>query len=151
MALVLGLDPSAVAKPKRPSKPYAMRLRSIDLANRLILVEVEGFSKPPPSNYFTMTDERKRHYVAQSIHCRLPLRSGARACELEIPIGYERHPLVSIELHVRGLHGRVIAVAGDQVRAAWSAAAEPQAVTPAAPTDAGVALDTGALRTDAGR
>lgn len=122
LALALALD--AAAKPKSSARPYALRLRSIDLVHRLILISVEGFAKPPPSNYFAMTDERQRHYVAQTIHCDPPAPSGVRDCELEIPLGYERHPLVSIELHLRGLHGRTVAVAGEEVSAAWAAAAQ---------------------------
>jgi hypothetical protein len=87
------------------------------------LVEVTGLAKAPPSNYFTMTDERDRHYVAQSIHCDAATEAGMRACELEIPSGYERHPLKALELHLRGLHGRVIAASADEIAAAWAAPA----------------------------
>jgi hypothetical protein len=149
-ALALGLALDVAAKPKTPAKPYAMRLRSIDLVHRLILVEVDGFTKPPPSNFFAMTDDRQRHYVAQTIHCDPPQPSGARDCELEIPLGYERHPLVSIELHVRGLHGRTVAVEGEPVKAAWAAALEAHEAPLAPPSDGGV-LDSGVPRADAGR
>jgi hypothetical protein len=44
------------------------------------------------------------------------------ACALEIPDGYERHALVSLELHLRGLHSRTIAVPADVVRSVWEAA-----------------------------
>lgn len=141
------------AEEEAPSKqPLAVHLRAIDLQHRLILVEVDGFTKPPPANYFTMTDERDRHYIAQTIHCDPPFPSGTRACELEIPLGYERHPLKTLELHKGGLHGKVIAVAPDEVRAAWQAAQEAHAppVEGPAPSDGGV-LDSGVSRTDAGK
>ncbi len=138
---------------EEPSKqPMALHLRAIDLPHRLILVEVDGFSKPPPANYFTMTDERDRHYIAQTIHCDPPFPSGTRACELEIPLGYERHPLRTLELHKGGLHGKVIAVAADEVRAAWQAAEEAHAppTEGPSPSDGGV-LDSAVSRTDAGK
>lgn len=153
------LATAASAKKKKPAaaeatpkQPLAVHLRAIDIGHRLILVEVDGFAKPPPANYFTMTDERDRHYIAQTIHCDPPFPSGTRACELEIPLGYERHALKSLELHVKGLHGKVIAVAPDEVRAAWQAAIEahaPPTVGPAA-VDGG-AIDSGTPGTDADR
>lgn len=141
-------------KAEEPKQPMAIHLRAIDLTHRLILVEVDGSAKPPPANYFTMTDERGRHYIAQTIHCDAPFPSGTRACELEIPVGYERHPLVKLELHVSGLHSDTVAVAPDEVRAAWAAAEEahapPVTSTDAAAGDGGV-LDSSAPGTDAGK
>jgi hypothetical protein len=122
-ALVAG---AALAKPKEsaPRQPQALRLRGIDLGHRLVLIQVDGFPKPPAANLFTMTDERERHFIAQTVHCDPPLPSGTRDCELEIPDGYERHPMVSLELHLRGLHSRTIAIAPKDIAAAWSAAVE---------------------------
>ena len=103
-----------------------------------------------------MTDDRQRHYIAQSIHCDPPFPSGTRACELEIPVGYERHPITSLELHLRGLHGKVIAVGADEIRAAWAAAEQahlPPTFAPGVPdggfppADMAVAPDLGAPST----
>jgi hypothetical protein len=126
--------------------PPALHLRAIDLAHRLALVEVAGVTKSPPANYFTMTDDRQRHYIAQSIHCDPPFPSGARACELEIPLGYERHPLTSLELHLRGLHGKAVAVPTDEIRSAWAAAEQAHAP----PTFASGVPDGGAPAADMG-
>ena len=131
-------------------QPLGLHLRGIDLVHRLILIEVDGFAKAPPSNYFTMTDDRGHHYIAQTIHCDPPFPSGTRACELEIPEGYERHPLQALELHKGGLHGRPILVEPKEVKAAWVAAEQAHAPpTSESPTDGGV-LDSGVTRTDAG-
>ena len=116
-------------------------------------------TKAPPSNYFTMTDDRGHHYIAQTIHCDPPFPSGTRACELEIPAGYERHPLQALELHKGGLHGRPIVVEPKEVKAAWvrggagARAADERIVDGRRRrrrTDVGV-LDSGVSRTDAGR
>jgi len=145
-------------------QPLAIHLRGIDLVHRLILIEVDGMSKAPPSNYFTMTDDRGHHYIAQTIHCDPPFPSGTRACELEIPAGYERHPLQALELHKGGLHGRPILVEPKEVKAAWVAAeaahapptsesatgTAPTAATATTTRDGGV-LDSGVSPTDAGR
>ena len=157
---VVAVAAIASAKGKAPStkQPLALHLRGIDLVHRLILVEVDGLTKAPPSNYFTMTDERGHHYIAQTIHCDPPFPSGTRACELEIPAGYERHPLQQVELHKGGLHGRPIIVEPKEVKAAWLAAEQAHAPPTAesstgavsAPTDGGV-LDSGVPRTDAGK
>jgi hypothetical protein len=131
-------------------QPLAIHLRGIDLVHRLILIEVDGMSKAPPSNYFTMTDDRGHHYIAQTIHCDPPFPSGTRSCELEIPAGYERHPLQQLELHKGGLHGRPILVEPKEVKAAWVAAEAAHAPpTSESATDGGV-LDSGVTRTDAG-
>lgn len=166
LALALGglVATAALAKTKTKrdrepasKQPLGLHLRGIDLVHRLILIEVDGFPKPPPSNYFTMTDERGHHYIAQTIHCDPPFPSGTRACELEIPTGYERHPLQSLELHRGGLHGKTLTVDAKEVKAAWVAAeqahAPPTAESGAAtggPADGGV-LDSGVTRTDAGK
>ena len=123
--LAVGAATMAWGKPTTKSAtakaPTTLHLRAFDRSRRLLLVEVTGLAKAPPSNYFTMTDERDRHYVAQSIHCDAPAETGVRACELEIPSGYERHPLKALELHLRGLHGRVVAASADEIKAAWAA------------------------------
>jgi hypothetical protein len=165
LALALSLSALALAKKKKThaeeptsKQPLGIHLRGIDLVHRLILIEVDGFTKPPPSNYFTMTDDRGHHYIAQTIHCDPPFPSGTRACELEIPAGYERHPLQGLELHKGGLHGRPIEVEATEVKAAWLAAEQAHAPPtsesatgePAAAPDGGV-LDSGVPRTDAGR
>lgn len=155
---VLAVAAVAAAKKETAKQPLALHLRGIDLQHRLIMIEVDGLAKAPPSNYFTMTDDRGHHYIAQTIHCDPPFPSGTRSCELEIPAGYERHPLTALELHKGGLHGKPIVVDPKEVKAAWAAAeqahAPPTAESPAegAPTatDGGV-LDSGAPRTDAGR
>ena len=162
-ALIAVLAVAAVAAAKKKDaattkQPLALHLRGVDLQHRLILIEVDGLSKPPPANYFTMTDDRGHHYIAQTIHCDPPFPSGTRSCELEIPAGYERHPLTAVELHKGGLHGKPIVVDPKEVKAAWAAAeqahapptAESSTAAAPAPTDGGV-LDSGAPRTDAGR
>jgi hypothetical protein len=159
--VAVGVAAAAWAKKKKegeaPRQPLALHLRGVDLVHRLILVEVDGMSKPPPSNYFTMTDDRGHHYIAQTIHCDPPFPSGTRACELEIPAGYERHPLEGLELHKGGLHGKPIIVDPKEVKAAWAAAEQAHApptdespgAAPVQPSDGGV-LDSGVRRTDAG-
>ena len=68
----------AVAKKKDAAsrQALAIHLRGVDLVHRLILIEVDGMAKAPPSNYFTMTDDRGHHYVAQTIHCDPPFPFG---------------------------------------------------------------------------
>lgn len=151
---------AALAKKKEKEaaskQPLALHLRGVDLGHRLLMIEVDGFTKPPPSNYFTMTDERGHHYIAQTIHCDPPFPSGTRACELEIPTGYERHPLQTLELHRGGLHGKTLSVDPKEVKAAWAAAeqahAPPTSESPptGAVADGGV-LDSGVTPTDPGK
>jgi hypothetical protein len=81
--------------------------------------------------------------------CQAPFPSGARACELDLPPGYERHRLVTVELHLHGLHGRTIEVPPAEVAAAWDAAEYARKEAPAAappepppPGDGGV-VDSG--------
>jgi hypothetical protein len=165
VAAIALLSAVALAKKKDASSSKASKqalgihLRGIDLVHRLILIEVDGLTKAPPSNYFTMTDERGHHYIAQTIHCDPPFPSGTRACELEIPAGYERHPLAELELHRGGLHGKPITVEPKEVKAAWLAAEQAHAPAtseastgeaPRATMDGGV-LDSGVTRTDPGK
>jgi hypothetical protein len=132
----------AKPKPKKSSSSSkaatALLLRAVDEAHPRVLVVFEGLTNPPPSNFFTLTDERGRHYIAQSIHCDPPFPSGTRPCELEIPLGYERHPLTTVELHRGGLHGRSVLAAPDEVRAAWAAAEQAHAPPTFVATPAGV-------------
>jgi hypothetical protein len=156
LAAALATATVALAKKKateaEPKQPLGLHLRAVDLGHRLILLEVDGFAKPPPSNFFTMTDDRGHHYIAQTIHCDPPFPSGTRSCELEIPAGYERHPMTGLELHVRGLNGRTITVPPEEVKAAWVAAetahAPPTSESP--PRDGGV-LDSSVPQTDLGK
>jgi hypothetical protein len=157
VALALGaVAATAMAKKaKEPAnkQPLGLHLRGVDLVHRLILIEVDGLAKPPPSNYFTMTDDRGRHYIAQTIHCDPPFPSGTRACELEIPAGYERHPLQTLELHRGGLHGKTLTVDPKEVKASWVAAEQahaPPTSESGQVADGGV-LDSGTVRTDAGK
>ncbi|MCU1279205.1 MAG: hypothetical protein JWM53_2751 [bacterium] len=157
IAAAIALASVALAKKKdAPAKQaLGIHLRGIDLVHRLLLIEVDGLAKAPPSNYFTMTDDRGHHYIAQTIHCDPPFPSGTRACELEIPAGYERHPLAALELHRGGLHGRPIVVEPKEVKASWLAAeqahAPPTSESSPPPTADGGVLDSGAPRTDAAR
>jgi hypothetical protein len=127
----------AKKKPERARGTHSLHLRSIDLARRVALVEVGGVSKPPAPNLYRFTDERDRHYVAMSAQCEPPSPSGVRACELVIPAGYERHRLKSLELHLGGLHSRMIAATPVVVAAAW-AAAEASREAPTLPVTATV-------------
>ncbi len=99
----------------------ALHVRSIDLQKRQVLIEVGGLPKVPPGNLFTFSDERGRHFVAVNVACDEPFPSGTRACELEIPAGYERHKIVGLLLHLHGLHGRPIEAEPVEVARAWSA------------------------------
>jgi hypothetical protein len=102
--------------------PVTLNLRSLDLKRRLALVEIGGMKRPPGPNFFTLTDVRGRRYVAFAARCDEPFPSGARVCELELPDGYERHKLVSVELHLGGLHSPTAQVAPAEVEATWAAA-----------------------------
>jgi hypothetical protein len=152
-ACVVAAATVAAAKPKKKATTskaaVELHLRAIDLAHRLVLVEIGGVQKPPSANFFTFTDDRGRHYIAQSIHCDPPLPAGTRACELEIPVGYERHPLTGVELHLRGLHGRAVAATADEIKAAWATAEQAHAPpTFVSPPDGGVAPASPAGGTD---
>jgi hypothetical protein len=129
IALALVVGAAAWAKPpsatkKAPSRHAApgLHVRSIDLVKRYVMVELNGVSRPPSPNLFIFTDDRERHYVAMNASCDAPFPSGARVCELEIPSGYQRHKLISVELHLGGLHSRTIAAPESEVAAAWASA-----------------------------
>jgi hypothetical protein len=148
-AALLAVTVGAAAAKKTPAKKSSasgrmapsLRVRSVDFARRLVLVEVSGAARVPQPNLFTFTDERGRHYVAQSAQCDPPFPSGTRACQLEIPSGYERHPLTRLELHLRGLHSRTVAAPEEEVASAWRAGIA--TAHPAGP-DGGVDSDGGA-------
>jgi hypothetical protein len=125
--------PKKIENEPKISGSVTLKLRSIDLSRRQVLVEVGGLSKPPLANFFTFTDERERHFVSVNVRCDEPFPSGIRACELEIPPGYEKHKLTALVLHVHGLHGKPIAVDPGEVADAWDSANA--MVSP--PTDAG--------------
>ena len=133
-ALILIVAATASAKsPKSTASKKAapsLHVRSIDLPRRYVLIEIAGVSRPPAPNLFTFTDERDRHFVALNASCDPPFPSGTRACELQIPDGYERHKLAGLELHLGGLHGRTIAAPRGEIAAAWAAAAEMLKVAP---------------------
>jgi hypothetical protein len=118
-ALVAGKGKKAEQAPKQPP---ALHVRTIDIPHRLVLIELAGVNKAPANNWFTLTDDRARHYIPQTAHCDPPEATGVRACELEIPDGYERHPLTKLELHLKGLHGRLIGAPLEEVAAAWATA-----------------------------
>lgn len=133
LLLFAGTDVDAQASSKKASRadagskkvakatPIALHLRSIDLLRRLALVEVAGLARPPAGNLFTFVDERDRHFVAMGVRCE-DLPSGSRQCELDLPAGYERHRLVSLTLHLHGLHSGTVAVDAEEVEDAWSKA-----------------------------
>ena len=130
LAAVIGLRGAAAGKKvsrateREPSVKGTptLHVRAIDLDKRRVLVEVGGLSRAPLGNFFTFTDERGRHFVAANIVCQEPFPSGTRACELEVPPGYEKHRLVSLLLHLHGLHGRPVAAEEAEVISAWEAA-----------------------------
>jgi hypothetical protein len=103
-------------------RAVTLQLGSLDLAHRLVRVEVDGLSKPPPANFFTFTDERGRHFVPMTIHCDEPSTSDSRRCTLEMPVGYQRYKLTSLVLHLHGLHGRTVEVEPAELAAAWEKA-----------------------------
>ena len=105
----------------QPAKPE-LHLRALDLDRRIAMIEVSGIPKAPRANFFTFTDERDRHYVGVASRCQEPFPSGIRACEIEIPAGYEKHRLMRLELHKRALHDTPLEVPASEVKAAWEAA-----------------------------
>jgi len=110
------------SKDDKPSPAHALHVRAIDLGKRSVLVEISGFHQAPLGNLFTFTDERGRHFIALAAHCEEPFPSGTRACELEIPAGYERHRMVTLIVHLGGLHARTVAASEAEIAAAWAAA-----------------------------
>lgn len=139
LALVLAAA-TAQAKPAKKAKrgPYgpnsrvvrnaeaqgdaSLRVRSIDLGRRTVVVEITGFPRAPAGNLFTFTDDRGRKFIAIGARCEDPFPSGARVCDLETPEGYERHPWVKIELHLHGLMSSTVAAPEAEVERAYEAA-----------------------------
>jgi len=137
---LVGVPTGARAKNKRrkPAGPYgpssrvvrsaeahgqaSLRVRSIDLGRRVVVVEVGGFPRPPAGNLFTFVDERGRKFVAVSAACESPFPSGVRICDLVTPEGYERHPWVGLELHLHGLSSSTVAAPREEVERAFEAA-----------------------------
>lgn len=129
----------AKATPKAKQAAPALALRALDLERRRVIIEVAGLRRSPEPNLFTFTDVRGRHYIAVAAVCDPPFPSGTRVCELEIPRGYERHKLVSLELHLRSLHGRTVAAPAAEVASSWAyatAAARQPAAASGSPADA---------------
>ncbi len=110
----------APSKAPSSSRRVELHLKSIDAEHRAANVEVTGASRAPAANLFTFTDVRERHFVAMTARCDDPVAE-RRACRLEIPAGYEKHPLASLVLHLHGLHGRVVEVPKSEIDAANAA------------------------------
>lgn len=132
-AFAFAKKPKKIENEPKVKGSVTLKLRSIDLSTRQVLVEVGGLSKAPLANFFTFTDERERHFVAVNVRCEEPFPSGIRACEIEIPPGYEKHKLAGLILHVHGLHGKPVEVDPAEVADAWDSANG----TVSPPTDAG--------------
>ena len=113
---------SRVERPAEARGQASIRVRSIDLRRRVVVVEVTGFPKAPAGNLFTFTDERERKFIAVSARCEDPFPSGTRVCDLETPMGYERHRWVAIELHLHGLQSSTVAAPPEEVERAYEAA-----------------------------
>ena len=113
---------SRVVRPAQAHGQASLRVRSIDLARRLVVVEVGGFPHAPAGNLFTFTDDRGRKFIATSARCEEPFPSGTRMCDLETPDGYERHAWVSLELHLHGLTSSTVSAPKEEVARAYEAA-----------------------------
>jgi hypothetical protein len=128
---------SVVLRPAEAKGEASLRVRSIDLPHRTVVVEVGGFPRAPAGNLFTFTDDRGRKFIAIEARCEEPFPSGTRVCDLVTPEGYERHAWVGIELHLHGLTSSTVAAPRDEVERAYEAAkhlldddAIPEAPTP---------------------
>jgi hypothetical protein len=162
--LVFATTPALAKKPKRRG-PYgpssrierpaeakgqsSLRLRSIDMARRTVVVEVGGFPHAPAGNLFAFIDDRGRHFIATRAQCDEPFPSGVRVCDLETPEGYERHPWVGLELHLHGLQSGTVVAPREEIARAYEAARalaseSTPAATPATPTPAAPAASSGA-------
>ena len=113
---------SRVVRAAEASGEATLRVRSIDLPKRSVVVEVTGFSKPPAGNLFTFVDDRGRHFIAVSAKCDEPFPSGTRVCDLATPEGYERHPWVGLALHLHGLASGSVQAPRAEVERAYEAA-----------------------------
>jgi hypothetical protein len=115
--LLLLLSGVAVAADKPAPKRTALHVRSVDLAQRRVVVEItHGQKKAPQANFFTFVDERGRRFVAQAARCAEPAED-VRSCELELPAGYERHKLKTLSMHIGSLKGREISAPEDELDA----------------------------------
>ena len=118
----------ALAKKKKSKKaaplaPAKLHVRGFDAKTRALTVEISGLEHPPAANYFTFTDSDKRHFIAASIRCEPAENHQAQLCHLEIPIGYERHQVISLGLHRGGLHGPETMVDAKELAAVWPSSA----------------------------
>ena len=129
-AIILALAATSSFAATTKKKVVALHLRALDAQRRRATVELSGVSRAPAPNLFTFTDERDRHFVAVGAHCAEEA-DGVRVCELEIPAGYEKHPLKTLVLHLHGLHGRTVEVPADEI--ARALAAPPADALPSAP------------------
>jgi hypothetical protein len=120
--VLLALVASTVSAEKPHKSTPTLHVRAFDLPKRAVLIEISGVAKTPPPNYFTFTDERGRKFVAANIHCEEPFPSGTRACDLEMPPGYQKHRPVSLLAHLRGLHDKPIVAEEAELASAWDAA-----------------------------
>jgi hypothetical protein len=162
LSVLLLLIPLAAAKKSRRRGPYgarsrverpaeakgeaSLRVRSIDLGRRVVVVEVGGFPRAPAGNLFTFTDDRGRKFIATDATCEAPFPSGIRVCDLTTPVGYERHPWVGLELHLHGLSSRTVAAPKESLtRAFEDAIALGQLTEGDAGTPAPASADLGAV------
>jgi hypothetical protein len=137
-------------KNKKASQPgdgashaIKLKIKELDLTKEQLTIALANASKPPAPNLYRFTDDRDRHYIAVDSTCAEPDAAGERICRLALPSGYGRHRLKTVELHIGGLHGRLIGVDPKDVAAAWDdAQTRAQLGIPAPPTenpDGGVA------------
>lgn len=133
---------SRVERPAELRGQASLRVRSIDFAKRVVVVEVGGFPKAPAGNLFTFTDDRGRKFIATTASCEAPFPSGIRVCDLTTPEGYERHPWVALELHLHGLTSGTIAAPKEEVERAYEAARALSDVAPAVDGDQAVEKET---------
>jgi hypothetical protein len=128
---------SRVERPAEARGQSSLRLRSIDMPRRSVVVEVGGFPHAPAGNLFAFIDDRGRHFIATRAQCDEPFPSGIRVCDLATPEGYERHPWIGLELHLHGLHSATVAAPREEIERAYEAASALAAEsTPAAPAAA---------------
>jgi hypothetical protein len=113
---------SRVVRPAQAHGQASLRVRSIDFAKRIVVVEVGGFPQAPAGNLFTFSDDRGRKFIATNAQCEAPFPSGVRVCDLMTPEGYERHPWIGLELHLHGLTSTTVAAPREEVERAYEAA-----------------------------
>lgn len=115
---------SRVERPAEARGQASLRVRSIDLSRRVVVVELGGFPRAPAGNLFTFTDDRGRKFIATDARCEEPFPSGLRLCDLTTPEGYERHGWVGLELHLHGLLSATVAAPREELERAYEAARE---------------------------